>query len=83
MAEDWQVEQAKQLIMWLYEDSGPVKTALTAGDTESDDREGHRSLARLGDGIVPVIIATICYQSNVPRRKPSYSQTNSVDNISS
>lgn len=70
MAEDWQVDQAKQLILWLYEDSEPVKTALTAGDTESDDHEGHRSLARLGDSIVPVIVGTICYLSKVARREP-------------
>jgi len=71
MAEDWQVDQAKQLILWHYHDSEPVRKALTAGDTESDDREGHRTLARLGDSVVPLIIGTICYQSKVPRRRKS------------
>ena len=28
MAEDWQVDQAKQLILWPYGDSEPVRKAL-------------------------------------------------------
>lgn len=69
MAVDRQVEQAKGLILWSYEDSEPVRKALTAGDTESEDREGNRMLARLGDCVVPLIIGTICYRSSVPRSR--------------
>ena len=78
MAEDWQVNQAKRLILWQYDDSEPVRQALTAGDTEGDDREGHRPLARLGDSIVPLIIATICNRSRVPRCKPLLDENDSV-----
>lgn len=69
MAEDWQVQKAKQLIHWPYEDVEPIRLALTAGDTESEDREGHRMLAQYGDSLVPFIIATICFQLGVSRRK--------------
>ncbi|KAK1084105.1 hypothetical protein LTR48_005762 [Friedmanniomyces endolithicus] len=74
MAEDWQVEMAKHLIHWHYEDVQPIRLALTAGDTERDDREGHRMLAQYGDNLVPFSIATINFQLDVSRREQNVTQ---------
>ncbi|KAK3073560.1 hypothetical protein LTR53_004753 [Teratosphaeriaceae sp. CCFEE 6253] len=74
MAEDWQVQMAKQLIDWPYQDAEPIRLALTAGDSECEDREGHRMLAQYGDSLVSFIIATICFQLGVSRREQNATQ---------
>lgn len=84
MAEDWQVEMAKHLIHWHYEDVQPIRLALTAGDTERDDREGHRMLAQYGDNLVPFSIATINFQLDVSRRRSiSSSSTSNLEEAAS
>ena len=84
MAQDWQVDKAKQLICWPYQDEGPIRRALTAGDTESDDREGHRMLAQLGDSLVAFIIATICFKLGITRCTFNYaSSTNKLEKAAS
>ncbi|KAK0247024.1 hypothetical protein LTS09_017830 [Friedmanniomyces endolithicus] len=65
---------AKHLIHWHYEDVQPIRLALTAGDTERDDREGHRMLAQYGDNLVPFSIATINFQLDVSRREQNVTQ---------
>ncbi|KAK5105871.1 hypothetical protein LTR62_001958 [Meristemomyces frigidus] len=74
MAQDWQVQKVKELIQWPYEDVEPLRLALTAGDTESENREGHRMLAAYGDSLVPFVIATICFQLAIPRHEQNATQ---------
>jgi len=75
---------ATQLTDWPYENVEPIRLALTAGDTESDDREGHRMLANYGDNLVPFIIGTISSQLGVSRcRSTSLSSTSEMEEAAS
>jgi hypothetical protein len=46
----------QQMLPHIYNDPSYLEKALTAGDTESEDREGHRGLSQVGDALTRFLI---------------------------
>lgn len=67
MAEDTEVAKAQLIIPYDFQDLSLLRTALTAGDTNSDDREGNRGLAQVGDTLMSLVIKTQGFQSGFSR----------------
>lgn len=46
-----------------------LRRALTAGDSNSDDREGHRGMAQLGDSLMGTVILSDGLERGLSRGK--------------
>ena len=52
----------------IYVDLSYLDKALTAGDSESEDREGQRGLSQVGDALMRFIILCEGFQRGLSRR---------------
>ena len=55
MASDGDVFAAELRIPYVFRDRSLLRKAFTAGDDKSHDRQGHRTLAQLGDALLGFI----------------------------
>lgn len=67
MASDFSVLDAQRILPYDFRDPELLRKALTAGDTNSDNREGNRGLAQVGDTLMNVVIKTEGFQSGFSR----------------
>ena len=52
----------------IYKDPSYLDKALTAGDSESEDREGQRGLSQVGDALMRFIILCEGFHRGLSRR---------------
>ena len=55
-------------IPYQFRDLALLRKAFIAGDSNSDDREGHRGMAQLGDALVSFVITSEGYDRGISRR---------------
>lgn len=56
MAPSWVLGHLQAKMSYLFKDLSLLEKMLTAGDSNSDDREGHRGMAQLGDSLMGTVI---------------------------
>ena len=64
----------QQMFPYIYKDFAYLEKALTAGDTEGEDREGHRGFSQVGDALMRFLILSEGFKLGLSRSK-------SVDNL--
>ena len=67
MASNWSVFESQLIIPYTFRDLSLLRKALTAGDSNSDDREGHRGMAQLGDTLMSFVITSEGFDRGISR----------------
>ena len=69
MASDWSTLEAQVFIPYKFQDVSLLRKALTAGDSNADDREGHRGMAQVGDALMSFVIMSEGFDRGMSRSK--------------
>lgn len=72
MASDAMVLRAQAIITHQFRGVELLRKALTAGDTNSDDREGHRGMSQVGDALMSFVILSEGLEQGISRSTDSY-----------
>lgn len=56
MAPPWVLDHLQAKISYRFTTLSLLEKTLIAGDSNSDDREGHRGMAQLGDSLIGTVI---------------------------
>ena len=67
MALPWNVHQAQIIIPYKFTQISLLQKAMTAGDSNSDDREGQRGLAQVGDALISFVIMNEGFERGLSR----------------
>lgn len=59
----------QQMLPYIYKDPSYLEKSLTAGDTESEDREGQRGLSQVGDALMRFMILCEGFRHGLSRSK--------------
>ena len=57
----------QQMLPYIYKDSSFLEKALTAGDSESEDREGQRGFSQVGDALLRFVILSEGFRNGLSR----------------
>lgn len=67
------VTQAQAFLPHYFQNQDLLRNALIAADSNRDDRDGHRSLAQLGDQLIGFVLMSEGYDRGLSRRKSDFS----------
>ena len=67
MASKWQTLQAQLLIPHTFNNILFLQKAFTAGDSNSDDRDGHRGMSQVGDALMNFVMMNEGFLRGIPR----------------
>jgi hypothetical protein len=56
MTTDWAALGTQFVLPYTFRDASLLRKALRSGDSNSDDREGHRGMAQVGDALMGFVI---------------------------
>ena len=68
MASERATFESEYNIPYQFRSLALLQKAFIAGDTNSDDREGHRGMAQLGDALISFVITSEGYDRGISRR---------------
>ena len=68
MASEWTSFESEHNFPYQFRDAALLWKAFIAGDSNSDDREGNRRMAQLGDVLVSFVITSEGYDRGISRR---------------
>ena len=79
MAPTWALENLQAKMLYGFKDPLLLEKAMVAGDSNSDDREGHRGMAQLGDSLMGTVILSDGLERGFPRSRSSMCPVNVAD----
>ena len=67
MATAWSAYEAELALPYRFRNLSLLRKALIAGDTNSNDREGHRGMAQVGDALMSFAIISEGFDRGISR----------------
>lgn len=67
MTYEWNMLGTQFVLPYTFRDTSLFSKALRSGDSNSDDREGHRGMAQVGDALMSFVIMNEGFNRGISR----------------